>query len=82
MMIADLVDQDDFCRLLQSIGIPVDSDWTSQQCAQAAMDWRCANDNLDEATELILIINELKQKESLLLPEVKAALQILLLDNS
>lgn len=77
MMIADLVDQDDFCRLLQSVGIPVESGWTPQQCAQAAIDWRCANDNADEAVELSRVIKELKKKESLLLPEVKAALSLL-----
>ncbi|WP_372739683.1 hypothetical protein [Neptunomonas sp.] len=82
MMIADLVDQEDFCSLLESIGISVKSDWTSEQCAQAAIDWRCINDNPDAAAKLNRIINELKQKESLLLPEVKAALNMLLLHNS
>lgn len=82
MMIADLVDQDDFCRLLQSVGILVENHWTSQQCAQVAVDWRCANHNTDAATELNQIVNELKQKESLLLPEVRAALHLLLSDNS
>ena len=82
MMIADLVDEEDFCRLLESIGIPIESHWTSQQCAQAAIDWRCVNDNTGAAAELCRVISELKQKESLLLPEVKVALHMLLLSNS
>lgn len=78
MMVADLVDEEDFCRLLQSVGIPVESDWTSQQCAQLAVDWRCVNDNDQAVAELSRVINELKQKEPLLLPEVKMALHLLL----
>ncbi|SIS55911.1 hypothetical protein [Neptunomonas antarctica] len=94
MMIADLVDQDDFYRLLQSVGIAVESHWTPGQCAQAALDWRCnykesyekssnkSSDNnsanVDKANELDKIISELKQNEVLLLPEVKEALQMLL----
>jgi hypothetical protein len=95
MMIADLIDQDDFYRLLQSVGITVESHWTPKQCAQAAVDWRCnynasykkssnkssdnhSNGDVDKATELDRVISELKENESLLLPEVKEALQMLL----
>ncbi|BBB30302.1 hypothetical protein [Neptunomonas japonica] len=79
MMIAELVDQDDFYQLLQSVGIPVESHWTPEQCAQVALKWRIDNNesNADTVAELDRIIGELKQKELLLLPEVKAALQIL-----
>ena len=80
MMIADLVDQDDFYQLLQSVGIPVEAHWTPEQCAQMALKWRC--DNNQSNTEMVVkfdrIIDELKQKEPLLLPEVKVALQMLI----
>ena len=79
MMIADLVDQEDFFRLLHSVGIPVESHWTPEQCAMMALEWR--NDNNQNSTEVMVefdrIMGELKQKEQLLLPEVKAALQML-----
>jgi hypothetical protein len=75
MMIADLVDQDDFCRMLHSVGVPVESHWTPEQCALKALEWR--RENNQKSIELDRIISELKQKEQLLLPEVKAALQIL-----
>ncbi|WP_293267391.1 hypothetical protein [Neptunomonas sp.] len=79
MMIADLVDQEDFYSLLHSVGIPVESHWTSEQCALVALNWRSANNqnSTEMAVEFDRIIGELKQKEQLLLPEVKAALQIL-----
>lgn len=80
MMIADLVDQDDFYQLLQSVGIPVEAHWTSEQCAQVALKWRCDNNqsNTEMVVEFDRIIAELKHKEPLLLPEVKAALQMLI----
>lgn len=78
MMIADLVDQDDFCSLLQAIGVPVESHWSADRCAQAALEWRAAKDSQEATTELDRIVSELKNKESLLLPEVKKALLMLL----
>ena len=78
MMIAELVDQDDFYQLLQSAGIPLESHWTSEQCAVMALEWRRDDQcNAQMAAEFDRAIGELKHKEQLLLPEVKAALQIL-----
>ncbi|MFT6916983.1 MAG: hypothetical protein ACJAWL_003327 [Motiliproteus sp.] len=78
MMIAELVDQDDFYNLLQAIGIPLESHWTPEHCAQAALAWRAANDNHAAEAKLSRVVSELKNKEPLLLPEVKEALLLLL----
>ncbi|MEH6580189.1 MAG: hypothetical protein V7731_24315 [Amphritea sp.] len=77
MMIADLVDQDDFRDLLKGVGVPVENDWTPEQCSQAALTWQEAQGQQVNA-ELYRVMQELNQQQPLLLPEVKNALDMLI----
>ena len=77
MMIADLVDQDDFRELLRGVGVPIENSWTPEQCSQAALTWQEAQ-GAELNTDLYRVMQALKQKQSLLLPEVKDALDTII----
>lgn len=76
MMIADLIDQDDYRERLKAVGVPLDADWTPEQCSAAALSW-FENQDAQACADLYRLIQELRQQHALLLPEVKAALNTL-----
>ncbi|WP_432474547.1 hypothetical protein [Amphritea sp. HPY] len=77
MMITDLIDQDDFFEFLQGAGVQLDQGWTPEQCSQAALAWLVEQDETIK-TQFAIAVAELKEKESIMLPEVRTALAILI----
>lgn len=76
MMITDLIDQDDFFEFLKGAGVPLEQDWTPEQCSQAALAWLVEQDEAIK-TQFAIAVAELKEKKSIMLPEVQDALSIL-----
>ncbi|OMH39280.1 hypothetical protein [Motiliproteus sp. MSK22-1] len=73
MMIADLVDQDDFRERLISIGVPLCADLSPGESVRAALAWR---ERQDESVrqQLDQLFQTLLENADLLLPEVKSAI--------
>ncbi len=76
MMIADLIDQDDFFDFLKGSGVPLEDNWTPQQCSQAALAWLVDQNDVIR-TQFAVSVVELKEQIPVMLPEVKDALMIL-----
>ncbi|GGK56418.1 hypothetical protein [Amphritea balenae] len=76
MMIADLIDQDDFFDFLKGSGVPLEDSWTPQQCSQAALAWLVDQNDVIR-TQFAVSVVELKEQIPVMLPEVKDALMIL-----
>ena len=74
MMIADLIDQDDFFQRLINIGVRLEPGWTSEQCSQAAIIW-FSDADLVQKEHLRSLVKDLQQHQDLMLPEVREALK-------
>ena len=77
MMIAELIDQDDFFDFLKGSGVPLQQDWTPQQCSQAALAWLVEQNEVIR-TQFAVSVSELQDKLPVMLPEVQDALAILI----
>ena len=74
MMIADLVDQEDFCERLQQLGVPVSGDLDPEGCVAAAISWRESQDEAGQQ-QLDTLFQELLKHADLVLPEVMSAIR-------
>ena len=74
MMIADLVDQEDFRERLQQLGVPVTRDLDPEACVATAMSWRESQDQAGQQ-QLDTLFQELLKHADLVLPEIKLAIE-------
>ena len=74
MMIADLVDQDDFRERLAGLGVPVSAGQAPKDCVREALRWRDAQNELVQQ-QLDTLFSELLKHADLVLPEVKNAIE-------
>jgi len=77
MMIADLIDQDDYFDFLKAAGVPLEQGWSPQQCSQAALAWLVDQDDVIR-TQFSVSVTELQEQIPVMLPEVQEALAILI----
>ncbi len=73
MMIADLVDQDDFRERLTELGVALAADLSPEQCVAEALQWHGLQPQPE--TRLAELFNALLKHADLLLPEVKQAVE-------
>ena len=73
-MIADLIDQDDLYEHFKTLGLPLSSPESADQCCQVAAQWL---GTVDEGTQeaVKVLVEQLLQQEAILLPEIKTALE-------
>lgn len=77
MMIADLIDQDDYFDFLKAAGVPLEQGWSPKQCSQAALAWLVDQDDVIR-TQFSVSVTELQEQIPVMLPEVQEALAILI----
>lgn len=77
MMIADLVDEEDFNNLLRTIGISVDVNATMKESLEHIERWKEGKSHL-EMLKLDDLIAELALKKELLHPDVRSGIEKLL----
>ncbi|WP_027856535.1 hypothetical protein [Marinobacterium jannaschii] len=75
MMIADLIDQDDFRDRLIALGIELGQDDSPEQCAEKAAAWFATADS-DSQQALIALVNELVADKGVVLPDVYEAIKL------
>ena len=81
MMIADLIDQDDYYDYIQGAGVPLVAGCSPLACSQAALAWLPQQSEAVRA-EFAQLLSALQPKIPLMLPEVQDALALLLSDGS
>ncbi|MDH2431366.1 hypothetical protein WH50_09175 [Pokkaliibacter plantistimulans] len=74
MMIADLIDQDDFRSLLKGLGIPVGTHSDVMSCCQQALEWQ----QRSGGSSLKALVKTLLDKRDSLHPEVCQAVERIL----
>ncbi len=80
MMIADLVDQEDLREYLLQTGAPIPAGVSAQEAVSIALGWLCTQP-VAKRHQVDHMAQQLMTKPEYLLPEVKSALEILLMQR-
>ena len=74
MMLADLIDQDDFRDRLTALGIALSEEQSPDECAALAAAWFKEADAAGQQA-LLALVAELTAEKGVVLPEVSEAIQ-------